>query len=714
MSSISIELKSDLCVATGTGYSSFVDTDVSYDAFGLPYIPARRLKGCLREAGEYIGVDKVTLDRLFGTRGQDKPGTLMISNGHLVEADALRQYLDQQKAQGHPILPQTVLNLFTHIRASTSVDPDTGVAKDETLRYTRVVNQKHPGGGKQNLIFVFECEDDGNPDTQKELKSICKALRNIGANRTRGLGAVKCTYDSGVQNDTGANQDAPDTGDGTNKQLSLHLKLLDPLLITALSGDDCCNYVSGAAVLGAMASLYLKQFRQPDALFEKLFLCGKVTYSNLYISDAEGTECIPAPYFIRKLKSSDSHVDGQTLTFYDDKSRLIKGRMPEGTDESVLKQIERLAQPKPMRGKMLSRPAFDNQTITECKVKTERAYHHSVHNTDRSMIWRQTDPQDDDPKNSLANDASMYVHTCIEAGQYLFGTIEGPENLLQILAKLLEKWPLRLGMSRSAQYSRCVLAKEKPTISDLPQTKAIPISAGGKLVIALESDLIPETQDSMIESIVKDVISTDIQHDDIQMDQTAMDYHMIHGYHAKRNLRNTPVRAAMMGSVITVKLEQAHTFNADFLRVGRRKAEGFGAVRLYDADKLKGFKTAKTAGTMPAQDQTDVDISWFTKALQAANPSDAIQLGREIYATVKGCFNDRSITSSLIGRLMLMTEEAVSMEDMKGRIASIKKKRKKRYAKKSLPPYVTSLCRRTTPRSGRTAGWRFFALPGMI
>ena len=138
----------------------------------------------------------------------------------------------------------------------------------------------------------------------------------------------------------------------------------------------------------------------------------------------------------------------------------------------------------------------------------------------------------------------------------------------------------------------------------------------------------------------------------------------------------------MMGSVITVKLEQAHTFNADFLRVGRRKAEGFGAVRLYDADKLKGFKTAKTAGTMPAQDQTDVDISWFTKALQAANPSDAIQLGREIYATVKGCFNDRSITSSLIGRLMLMTEEAVSMEDMKGRIASIKKKEKKEVCEK--------------------------------
>lgn len=50
MSRIKIILKSDLCAASGDGFSSVIDTDVSYDKYGFPVIGARRLKGCLRDA----------------------------------------------------------------------------------------------------------------------------------------------------------------------------------------------------------------------------------------------------------------------------------------------------------------------------------------------------------------------------------------------------------------------------------------------------------------------------------------------------------------------------------------------------------------------------------------------------------------------------------------------------------------------------------------
>ena len=47
---LTIKLLSDLCTYSGDTYNSVVDTDVVYDENGIPYIPAKRIKGCIREA----------------------------------------------------------------------------------------------------------------------------------------------------------------------------------------------------------------------------------------------------------------------------------------------------------------------------------------------------------------------------------------------------------------------------------------------------------------------------------------------------------------------------------------------------------------------------------------------------------------------------------------------------------------------------------------
>lgn len=81
MSKIFITLRSDLCAAGGDGFSSVIDTDVSYDKYGFPVIGARRLKGCLRDAAKLIGMGSV--DEIFGTAGSDKNGSLKISDAHI-------------------------------------------------------------------------------------------------------------------------------------------------------------------------------------------------------------------------------------------------------------------------------------------------------------------------------------------------------------------------------------------------------------------------------------------------------------------------------------------------------------------------------------------------------------------------------------------------------------------------------------------------------
>lgn len=51
---IKIELMSDLCAGSGYSFAGVIDSDVSYDEYGLPFLPARRLKGCMREAAELV------------------------------------------------------------------------------------------------------------------------------------------------------------------------------------------------------------------------------------------------------------------------------------------------------------------------------------------------------------------------------------------------------------------------------------------------------------------------------------------------------------------------------------------------------------------------------------------------------------------------------------------------------------------------------------
>ena len=72
MKKLRITLRSDLCAGSGESFGNSVDTDICISDAGLPYIPARRLKGCLRaeavqlkKYGSKLATDE-NIQRLFG------------------------------------------------------------------------------------------------------------------------------------------------------------------------------------------------------------------------------------------------------------------------------------------------------------------------------------------------------------------------------------------------------------------------------------------------------------------------------------------------------------------------------------------------------------------------------------------------------------------------------------------------------------------------
>lgn len=87
---IKIELLSDMCVSDGSIYNSSIDIDICHDSYGLPYIPAKRLKGCIRECALELkdwGYD-IDIDNLFGKEGNDK-GKIIIHNAYISDRDKI-------------------------------------------------------------------------------------------------------------------------------------------------------------------------------------------------------------------------------------------------------------------------------------------------------------------------------------------------------------------------------------------------------------------------------------------------------------------------------------------------------------------------------------------------------------------------------------------------------------------------------------------------
>lgn len=618
MASIQMTLQSDLCTSSGIGYSSVIDIDVCRDNYGIPYIPSRRMKGCLREAAQYIGIDEAVIDRIFGVSGAKNSGSLMLGNGYLAtyyemiqDAQAL-----EEKTGRHVDLSEA----FTHTRARTAIDAKTDTAKDNTLRTMRVINRSLNGTDPLQFIFRAECL----PEDEEPLTRICQAMRNIGLNRSRGFGAVRCAFLPGSGMADGDACAKVHGGDGDCRVMDVLVRFLDPVVVPGYSNEQCLNYIPGTALLGAMARLYLKEHASADDLFERLFLSGTVQYGNLYISDKDGTQCIPAPYFMRKLKTSDQALDGKVVTVFEN--------IPDGCKH------------KPLKNAMVDR------SLKQHEVLMETAYHHS---------------------RGVEN--LLYTQTGMMQGQYFRGAITGPREMLGVLEKLLCSHDLRLGRSKSAQYSNCQVVS---VFYHAPQDEErIEINPGDKILFSLESDAILCDGDGApavnAEALLRALTPENAR---CTLDaETALGFRLIHGYNAKRNLRNMPMTAFAMGSVLAATAQNAFSLPR-WQRVGLKTGEGYGAVSVSTLQELRNGKgVGSSAAKRPDKPDAPQPAKLFDEIIHKKEQrEETLKNAAAIFEKRRALFSEGRISASLCGRLMLMVQQADDFDDYCKRAQSIK------------------------------------------
>lgn len=663
---INIKLKSDLCIGSGYSYEGTVDNDVCYNENGIPYIPGRRIKGCLKEAAELIRLPEAEINELFGAGGNRNVQKIFVGNAYPVGYKELNEELSllkKCKKYENDLSAQKILNMFTHIRENTSIDRQTGTADENTLRFTRVINQYHTAENKEEMVFISEIQFEYD---EKSLERIVKSLRHMGLSRNRGLGNVSCSMEH-VELLPESGTVPICSGDQMPARLDYQIVNIQPLMMSAINDNRSEKYISGQNVLGALAGIYLEKQKSStadgDELFADLFLNGNVYYSNLYISDKkqDGREMIPyvpVPLFLNELKKTKEIVN--ITKTYDGRHYGTGGRLDAGNGN----------QPKKLKEKYAA--IMENgKSIRILEPETDIEFHHTNKKSYAS---------------DSAEDGQLYSFTVLCQGQYFAGSIYGKKCHLEILKWLLEHGTLRLGKSKTAQYGACSVSYMQ--IKDKEEKDCA--KEGEEILAVLESDgifLVPELgytnrHEKVLKRIAEDLkISYEVPENSYSSIQACT----VSGYHTLWNLKKPSFPAIRAGSVFHYRLtEDAEIETSSW--VGEKNHEGFGKIKIYRCHELpEEYKVIKPEPGM----KKDIPIKpKYCKGL----------LINILYEELSDILNESvfqkppiNISASALGRVTLMLKESKGdFKDFVKRINSISHEKERTKIKNFIEQYIGS------------------------
>lgn len=583
---ISITLKSDLCTGSGYSYAGIIDSDVCYDACGLPYIAARRLKGCLREAAELIGITEEERDRMFGKRGESAAKGVIIQNAYIDHYEEIRGDIEGLgKEFREYITPQRVLEQFTTVKAQTKIG-ENGAAKDNTLRYTRTVNHYSPmesGETEMHFTAAVFLPDSWEEDLANKFEWTVKALRNIGMNRNRGLGSVRCTFDPVKEPETAGseaeNKAACDKKPSEEKLdedrryvLRYAVKNLSPLVMSTNDDFKTEKYISGRSVLGFFAAAYLKEPEKSadSEEFEQLFLQDQVYFGGLYPAESieKGSKedkkeaCMeiyyPAPAFINQLKKTKKYVN-------------VSKEVPKNEEDCKKLGIETEYasgngnQPKRLRGKFV---CMKDGKILVKEPATDIVYHHT------KKVKRQGKEEQD----------HLYTTEVLREQQTFAGEIIGNGKQIEIIRDLLLDHTLRFGKSKSSQYGTCILAGE-PEIEGAGGASKV-YKAGSRILAVLESDgIFTDGAGYTVRcSEVRDQIRAclGIKENPGTESYSELEAGILTGYYSKWNLKRPAVPVIKAGSSFEFILTEDYIQSEEPVWAGEKNGEGFGRIRIIE------------------------------------------------------------------------------------------------------------------------------------
>lgn len=525
-----IDLKSDLISGSGTGWSNIVDNDITYDQYGFPYIPAKRIKGLLKEAAyeleQFNYFKKGKSEELFGN--DDKQGHhFILYNATLENITEMQHEILNLKNEYHKYVhPIAVLNHYTNIRYQTAID-DKGIAKENTLRSSRAV--------AKGFKFYAKMEYDQNDE--KDIEDCINMIHHMGINRTRGFGEVDLSI---IDDKSTDNKFELKMVDEQEYEVKLYLENLTQLSMISTKGEKSLDYIPGSAILGYFANRYLKT-NDADDTFNHLFILGDVKFSNAYISDYEWNEYYPIKESIYKEKTGDNYYDKTVNS-------------PNGI---ILSKVH------------------DKFMTSDGKIKSveKEMYYHHRRPTDKSIGHVVS--------NALQDQGIFYQLEVISANQRFIAKIKGKGVDLKKVLKDLPSY-IQIGKSKYTQYGNIHIANAK-----VEQINNNIIKENTEVVCTLHSPLLlfndKKESDLNLANLAAKL--------NIENPEYFIGYSQVGGYNAKWKLQKPSYIAFKAGSCIKGTLTMD---SPNKLIIGSLNQEGLGEVVIEKLDDIKNITISKS------------------------------------------------------------------------------------------------------------------------
>lgn len=648
---LEIKLKSDLCAGSGKSLGSLIDTDICYDRYGLVYIPSKRIKGLLKESFiEYFDWAKTNHNaqelnnlnrKLFGIEGNNNSCDLIIDNAYLENAEKIKNDIENIEEKYRKYLSkQRVANANTYVRYQTAIELETGVAKENSLRATRVI--------ASGTIFSARIEIKTNEELEI-LKKCTKLITHMGTNRTRGYGEVICTIKD--INEQNIEKTTYNFSDDLNYKISLLLKADSNIMVSKQNSEISEDFIPGSNIMGAIANKYIENnnvnFDELSQEYQDLFLNGTVKYSNAYITDKNGkNKYYPAPFSYTKVK---------------DKSNQYHNKMYDVNEENIqLSNIE---------DKYVSLDG--NNYIKE--VKQSESYHHQ---RAKDLKIGHVSTNEDG--------GAFYQFTSIDMDQYFLTEIDLPCKYAKIILSYINKEGIvRVGKSKTAEYGKLTIKDIRITEEKQEKKKY------KKFAVVLTSPLIlfdkenvkfANSQNSLIKEL-KELFGDNTLNDT----KSFIGYSNASGYNAIWNLPKEQLISFEKGTTICFESTKEIELKEEY-SLGLRQNEGYGKLIVYPMPEsgssilqLKEYKDAKDVIKYnELQNQTkEILNNSIRKVIKEEIQEKAFN---EIYTIDSEMQKINKVNIKLnnttIGRVLLMLQESNTLEEFMNNVEAIKDTKK--------------------------------------
>lgn len=442
----------------------FIDSDITFDDVGLPYIKARRMKGLLKESVLEIlelieDKEKSTIiNRLFGEKGKTE-GVFYWDSFYLHNYEEIRNQIlnyNHNDSNAEKISPSFIKQYYTELIPSTAIEHTGKSAKQNSLRTVRAL--------KMGLTFSAALNYKTIEVSDKEIfKLAVLNIQEVGLNRNRGMGDVSITVnddqtDKEIDSDIVSNSDI--TEDKTKTELKLRYRLKQPVIIPINHVDSntvsSSDSIPGNVLRGALVNLL------PNNQINSFYNKNKIQFGYGFpvtSIDENGKKyavaSYPLPFFIHEIK--DKKDDYINIFTY-------KG------DEIT----------KPKRGIGRAVNSGSNSMFYSLAVKKIYGFHSSRSAAKERLTG----------KNESETGAIFYYEAIAPEQEFEF-TLFGEKHLLQKLKAIVDSNKIiRLGKSKTVEYGKAELVIAEFVPDENGTGKDFVLSAGDSMIISLLSPAI--------------------------------------------------------------------------------------------------------------------------------------------------------------------------------------------------------------------------------